>query len=310
MAMADSRMKLQASLPVVSFDYAGLVAWAQGFVSKYNGLVVTEDQIPEIREVMAEINKAKINIDNARKETVKELSAPLKDFEGKIKQVNAIFDETYRFLGDQVQHFVEQEREAKRKLVLDIIADELASRQAEIEPFDIPVQDKWLNKSTSQKAVREAVLGIIDQRIESERLRRQAVQVRQERAAAIEQAVKAANSEHSINMPVHKFMDSLCTDPDTDFSAVCDHIKKAAESEVARLSAASTFSAVPQPAQKQPVETPASHEPAACALPTAESGPDKTMSIIISFSPANEGAVRQALAELKKHCTSYGARVR
>ena len=310
MAMADSRMKLQASLPVVSFDYAGLVAWANGFVSKYKGLVVTEEQIPEIRDIMAEINKAKINLDNARKETVKELSAPLKDFEGKIKQVNAIFDEVYRFLGDQVQHFVEQEREAKRKLVLDIIADELASRQAEIEPFDIPVQDKWLNKSTSQKAVREAVHGIIDQRIESECLRRQAVQARQERAAAIEQAVKAANAENGISMPVHKFMDSLNTDPDTDFSTVCDRIKKAADTEVSRLSEGTTASVVQQPAQEQPVETPVSQEPAACALPTAESGPDKTMSIIISFSPANEGAVRQALAELKKHCTSYGARVR
>lgn len=310
MAMADSRMKLQASLPVVSFDYAGLVAWANGFVSKYKGLVVTEDQIPEIRDIMAEINKAKINLDNARKETVKELSAPLKDFEGKIKQVNAIFDETYRFLGDQVQHFVEQEREAKRKLVLDMIAEEITARQNEIEPFDIPVQDKWLNKSTSQKAVREAIQGIIDQRIESDRLRRQAVQARQERAAAIEQAVKAANAENGINMPVHKFMDTMSADPDTDFSTVCDRIKKAAEAEVARLSAATAATTVQPPAQEQPVAAQATPEPAACALPTVESGPDKTMSIIISFSPANEGAVRQALAELKKHCTSYGARVR
>ena len=199
--MEDSRMKLQTSLPAVSFDYAGLVAWAQGMTSKYQGLVVTEDQVAEIRVCMSDLNKAKISVDNSRKETVKKLSAPLKEFEGQIKKVTAIFDATYRSLSEQVQHFVEQERENKRGVVQNAISEELDKRKGEVQPFAIPIQDKWLLKSTTLKSIREAVQGIIDQRIESLRLQQQAEQARAERASAIEQAVKAATGRLAVSAP-------------------------------------------------------------------------------------------------------------
>lgn len=304
--MEDSRMKLQTSLPAVSFDYAGLVAWAQGMTSKYQGLVVTEDQVAEIRVCMSDLNKAKISVDNSRKETVKELSAPLKTFETQIKQVTAIFDETYKFLGDQVQNFVEQEREEKRKVVLDIIAEELAAHQGEIESFAIPVQDKWLNKSTAQKAVREAVQGIIGQRIESLRLQQQADQARTERASAIEQAVKAANAEYHLELSVAQFMTQWHTSLSTPLDDVCKDITGAAQRTLARQEERRTAQ-YSQPVEKLVAPMPST---ANVAAPTADAGPDKTMSIIISFSPANEGAVRLALAKLKEHCTSYGARLR
>ncbi len=314
MALEERRMNLQSSLPTVSFDLAGLVAWAQGMTSKYEGLVVTEDQVPEIKDCMAEINKAKISLDNARKETVKKLSAPLKEFEAQIKKVTAIFDDTYKALGDQVQNFVEQERKKKRGVVQEIITEELNARKQDVQPFPIPIQDKWLNKSTSLKSIREAVQEIIGQRIESERMRHHAEQARVERASAIEQAVKAANAECGIELSVAQFMTPRNSDLGTPLDAVCAEIKTVAEREVARLAAikdavrtarpATTVSHTPpQSVDRQP-------DAQAAPLPNVAAGPDKTMSIIITYSPAKEQEVRAALANLKGTCTTFCARLR
>lgn len=310
--MEDSRMKLQTSLPAVSFDYAGLVAWAQGMTSKYQGLVVTEDQVAEIRVCMSDLNKAKISVDNSRKETVKKLSAPLKEFEGQIKKVTAIFDATYRSLSEQVQHFVEQERENKRGVVQNAISEELDKRKGEVQPFAIPIQDKWLLKSTTLKSIREAVQGIIDQRIESLRLQQQADQARAERASAIEQAVKAANAEYQLELSVAQFMTQWHTSLSTPLDDVCKDITSAAQralarqaerKEPARPSAAGLLSnkwVAPQTSAATAVTT----------APAAEAVPDKTMSIIITYSPAKEGEVRLALAKLRGLCTTFSARAR
>ena len=304
--MEDSRMKLQTSLPAVSFDYAGLVAWAQGMTSKYQGLVVTEDQVAEIRVCMSDLNKAKISVDNSRKETVKKLSAPLKEFEGQIKKVTAIFDATYRSLSEQVQHFVEQERENKRGVVQNAISEELDKRKGEVQPFAIPIQDKWLLKSTTLKSIREAVQGIIDQRIESLRLQQQADQARAERASAIEQAVKAANAEYQLELSVAQFMTQWHVSLSTPLDDVCKDITSAAQRALARQEERS----VPAPAARRWVAPQTSAAPAVTTAPAAEAGPDKTMSIIITYSPANDGEVRLALAKLRGLCTTFSARAR
>ena len=312
MPLENSRMKLHVSPPAVSFDFAGLVAWARGMTGKFENLVVTEDQVPEIKECMAELNKAKISLDNSRKETVKELSAPLKAFEGQIKQVTSIFDETYKFLSDQVQHFVEQEREKKREIVQAAIAEELAVRKDEVQAFAIPIQDKWLNKTTSIKSIREAVQGIIDQRIESLRLQQQAEQARAERASAIEQAVKAANAEYQLELSVAQFMTQWHTSLSTPLDDVCKDITGAAQRALARQ-AERKESARPSTAGLLSNKWVAPQTSAATAVttaPAAEAGPDKTMSIIITYSPAKEGEVRLALAKLRGLCTTFSARAR
>ena len=306
MPLENSRMKLHVSPPAVSFDFAGLVAWARGMTGKFENLVVTEDQVPEIKECMAELNKAKISLDNSRKETVKELSAPLKAFEGQIKQVTSIFDETYKFLSDQVQHFVEQEREKKREIVQAAIAEELAVRKDEVQAFAIPIQDKWLNKTTSIKSIREAVQGIIDQRIESLRLQQQAEQARAERASAIEQAVKATNAEYHLELSVAQFMTQWHTSLSTPLDDVCKDITSAAQRALARQEERS----VPAPAVRRWVAPQTSAATAVTTAPAAEAGPDKTMSIIITYSPAKEGEVRLALAKLRGLCTTFSARAR
>lgn len=275
---------MQTQLPVVKFDYESLVAQANAMVAKYEGLIVTEDQVKEIKKDMAELNATKARIDNARKEVVKKINEPVKAFEAQIKDVCAIFDRAWQHLNEQVQAFVQKEKEEKREIVKAAIQEELELQKDAIEPFPIPVQDNWLNKTTSMKAVREAIKNIIAQRIEMEAMRCRVEQARNERAAAIEQAVKAAN-ESGASLSVSQFMTSANLDLDTPLAEVVNRVSKAAEQQTAK----------PEP------DT---------ASNKGEPHPDITMSILITFSPKNEAAVRFAITKLKSLCTSLAARRR
>lgn len=298
-ATIDPAMKLQTRLPVVTFDYEGLMAWAMCMTEKYSGLVVEEDQVKDIKKDMAELNASKIRVDNARKETAKVLMAPIKEFEAQVKKVCGVFDDAYRALGEQVKFFEDKERDAKREVVKGVIEEELAAQTSKIRPFPIPVQDKWLNKTTSLKSIREAIQGIIAQRIETEALQRQAEQARQERAAAIEQAVKATNAEYGVSLAVARFMTPGNMDLETPLSEVCGGIMGAARLEVEK--------GRPQTALQAREQTTAAPIP---GPPADAAAPDKTLSIILTYVPANEGAVSFALEQLKKFCTSFGVRRR
>lgn len=297
-ATIDPALKLRTSLPAVSFDLEGLTAWATAMTEKYSGLVVEEGQVKDIKKDMAELNAAKIRVDNARKETVKVLTAPINEFEAQIKKVCGIFDNTYRALGEQVKAFEEKERDAKREVVKGIIKEELAAQAPKVRLFPIPVQEKWLNKTTSLKSIRESIQGIIAQRIETEALQRQAEQARQERTAAIEQAVKAANAEYGVCLAVARFMIPGSMDLETPLSEVCRAIMDAARQEAKKGLA----QVAPQTQEKADAPI--------CAPSTVAAAPDITLSVILTCAPANERAVAFALEQLKKLCTSFGVRRR
>lgn len=287
--MTDEAFDMRTRAPVIIFDYAGLEAQAKAIVAKYAGLVVSEDQVKDIKKEMAEINALKIRLDSARKEAKRQIEAPVKEFEAQVKKICAIFDRTYAELRAQVEAFVEKEREEKRGKVQAIIDEELQAASARVAPFPLPAQESWLNKTTTLKSVREAVRGIIEQRIQSEAAQRQAEQARTERASAIEQAVRAANAEYGTALTVAQFMSPGNLNPETPLTDITMGIMQAAQA-----------AANAQAARPVPAPTP---RPQA-----AEAAPEKSLSIILRFSAENEGAVRFALNNLKKLCTEFAVR--
>lgn len=287
--MTDEAFNMRTRAPAISFDYDGLEARAKAIVAKYEGLMVSEDQVKDIKKEMAEINALKIRLDNARKEAKRQIEAPVKEFEAQIKKICAIFDRTYAELRAQVEAFVEKEREEKRGKVQPIIEEELQAASARVAPFPIPIQESWLNKTTTLKSVREAVRDIIEQRIQSEAAQRQAEQARTERASAIEQAVRAANSEYGTALTVAQFMSPGNLNLETPLTDVTMGIMQAAQA-----------AANAQAARPGPAATPRAQ--------AAQAAPEKSLSIILRFFAENEGAVRFAIGKLKNLCTEFAVR--
>ena len=281
-------VKITPTAPTVVWNYEEMEAWARGVVEKYQCLVVTEDQVTDIKGIMADINARKIALDNARKRTIAELKKPLDDFSAQVKRVMDIFDETYAALSAQVQAFTNAEREKKRYVVEDIIKEVMGAY--DIEPFEIPVQDKWLNKSTTQKTIREAVVDIINQRIEADSARRAAELAQRDRCAAIEAHVQALNKQSGVDVPLAQFMAPLFTDVARPLEEILSLVGQRHAEAVAPLRSAGNSPPLPTT-----VDNTAS---------------DTTVAIIITYHHDKAEQVRAIVNQLRGVCSSVSCRRR
>lgn len=315
MLKGATQLNVESTLPVLAFNFEGLKTWAESLTKRYADLVVTEDEIADAKRDMAELNKNKARLEEARKETVRRVSEPIRAFESQIKDVVGLFDAAYAKLGSQVRAFEDAQREEKRNKVQELIGQCFADAfgaHGDWPDFEIPVQEKWLNKTTSLKAVREDVAAIIQRHIEEEQRKAALEQARQDRAAAIENHVKGLNEKHGLNLPVSRFivnMGSLSERPLADVLADIDQAYADAldqrEKQRQAMRSARPASGWPTPPKQAPDEqaAPEAERPAAPASTRA-------MSIVIQYETSKEAQVKACLENLKKLCVNYGARRR
>ena len=227
-ATATPELKIEPKLPVLSFNFEQLKAWATSLTERYANMVVTEEAIADVKRDMADINRAKKIVDDSRKEAVRRVSEPIRIFEGQIKEVCAIFDTAYSKLGEQVKTFEDTQREEKRNNVLELIGQCFADAfgaHGDWPDFDIPIQEKWLNKTTSMKSIREDIAAIIQRHIEEEQRKASLEQARQDRAAAIENHVKALNQLHGLNLSLSRYLGTGNLDMSIPLSRVLENIE-------------------------------------------------------------------------------------
>lgn len=301
--LKDTEQKLSievaSTLPVLHLDFDQLKAWADGLTARYADLVVTEEAIADVKRDMAELNKNKAKLEEARKETVKRISEPIRAFETQIKEVCGIFDTAYAKLGSQVKAFEEAQREEKRAVVHKIIANAVCESGYGLT---IPVQDKWLNKTTSLKSIQEDVAAIVRNYIEEAQRRKALEQARQDRAAAIESHVHSLNERYGFKFSVSSFVVGQFMNMDTPLAEVLTRIESAFKAEQAKRDLQNNIAVEQKPASvEQP--TPKIEQPAPAATTRA-------MSIVLEYAVSNEAKVQACLATLKTLCVGYGARYR
>ena len=310
MTTASPEFRIEPQLPVLACNFEQLQAWATGLTERYANMVVTEDALVEVKKDMAELNKHKARLEDARKETVRQVSEPIRAFESQIKEVVGIFDSAYAGLSGQVKAFEEAQREEKRSVVEGIIREEVTAAFAQDAPRpNIPVQDKWLNKTTSLKTIREDVAAIIQRHIEEEQRRKALEQARHDRAAAIESHVQALNEKYNLNMPVSRFLVGMGMNTERTLSnvladitqAYADAIELRQAEEAARKTLAECSSPV---SDKKPCHSE--------IVKSERQAPAQTraMSIVLEYDVANEARVKACLETLNSLCVNFGARYR
>jgi Protein of unknown function (DUF1351). len=300
-----AQLKVDSTLPVLSFNFKQLKKWALGLTERYTDLVVTEDAIADVKRDMAELNKARKAVDDARKETVRQVTEPIRAFETQIKEVCGIFDTAYTKLGNQVKAFEDAQREEKRKAVFALIEQELESNEITME---IPIQDSWLNKTASMKSVRESVAAIITREIERRRALQAQEQAKCDRAAAIESRVQSLNQQYGLNLSVSSFVVGKFMDMGTPLADVHEWLDTAFKAEAARIE---------RQKQAASCSSPVEHKPA-CVSKNAESerqaataqAQTRVMSIVFEYDVAKEAQVKACLENLKNLCARFGARCR
>src|SRR5699024_306627 len=96
-------------------------------LKKYEGLVFTEENTAEIRNVIAELRKGKTAADNFRKAKKKEAIAPVTEFENDVKAIVKMFDDVINPINDQLKEFEERRRNEKRQEIEKIIDETVES---------------------------------------------------------------------------------------------------------------------------------------------------------------------------------------
>ena len=304
----NSELQIKEKLPVLSFNFEQLRAWATELAGRYAAIAVTEEAIADVKRDMADLNKARKAVDDARKEAVRRVSEPIRAFETQIKEVCAIFDAAYSTLGEQVKAFEDAQREEKRKVVMALILEEVDGAYGTDGPrLAIHIQDSWLNKSASLKSVREAVQAIIQKDVEDERRRKALEQAAQDRAAAVENHVVMLNKMHGMNMPVTRFLVGKALDLNAPLDTVLAAIGQAFEREKEKAQREQEQAASAAPASPVAVGGARSNNAPHSPAPPAQT---RAMSVVFEYDIANETQVQACLETLKPLCVNYGARNR
>ncbi len=303
MTTATPELKIEPKLPVLAFNFDQLKAWATALAEHYANIVVTEEAIADVKRDMAELNKNKAKLEEARKETVRRVSEPIRAFETQIKEVCGIFDTAYAKLGNQVKAFEDAQRDAKRKDVEGLIIEANLNAFGNPAHLDIPIQEKWLNKTTSWKVIREDLAAIIQRYIEEEQRKASLEQARQDRAAAIENHVKALNQLHGLNLSLSRYLGTGNLDMSIPLSRVLENIEGhfKVEADLRKTEASARAALAETSAPQRPAE------PAPSPTPPAQT---RAMSIVLEYDTINEARVKACLETLKPLCVSFGARYR
>lgn len=119
------------------------------------GLVATDESIKATKASRAEVNKLKKAIGDVRKEYKTAWNAPFELFESTLRGLEKDCDEASQELKLTIDGFEETQREERKQKVQALI-EEMAPNYG-VKAEDLPIADKWLLKSTSQKTITQEI---------------------------------------------------------------------------------------------------------------------------------------------------------
>lgn len=119
------------------------------------GLVATDESIKATKASRAEVNKLKKAIGDVRKKYKRAWNVPFELFETTLRALESDCDSASQELKLTIDGFEETQKEERKQKVQALI-EEMAPNYG-VKPEDLPIADKWLLKSTSQKTITQEI---------------------------------------------------------------------------------------------------------------------------------------------------------
>lgn len=160
-------------------------------LEKYKGIVVTDDNLKDCKDIQKSLSKLKKDIDSNRKEVKKLLEAPIKNFEVQCKELVSLISEVDTPIKEGIAIFDEKKREEKREYARDIIKEALNEYPLDDKYSNsLTVLDKYTLVATSKKAIK----GDIFNRVEGlYKIQEEEKRVYQENLVIIKETIDQAN---------------------------------------------------------------------------------------------------------------------
>lgn len=141
---------------IVFNDYDYLLQRAKNVAEVINNTPLTEDNVAEVKQTLANARKVTNGLDTARKDLKKMVMGNFNEIEEKIKYIISVIDDADETLRDKVRALEEAERQEKRKTIFEIWEKRLIHYMFPKyipDAFDRWIQPKHLNKTATMKAV-------------------------------------------------------------------------------------------------------------------------------------------------------------
>ena len=136
---------------VIGFDEK-YVEQSISYAKQYMNIVVTKDNMKDMKDKLATLRKEKTAVNDAKKKVKSRVMEDYKGFEDNIKKVLKAFDESINNINKQVKVFEDEETEARKKQRQAVINEmiEKCLHEKRLVPHiaaQFEFDDKWLNKS-------------------------------------------------------------------------------------------------------------------------------------------------------------------
>lgn len=146
-------------LQPIKFNFEELKGKLTESLEKYQGLVVTEDNLDDSTKTRAELNNLKKSIEDERKRIKKEWNEPYVAFENQIKELVGLVDKPIQCLDTQIKTFENTRKENKREEIQKFFDE---NNTNELIKLDIIFDEKWLNKGEKIEKIKETILSTLE----------------------------------------------------------------------------------------------------------------------------------------------------
>lgn len=141
----------------IDFDgYEQYKEMAADIAEYINGIELTEDNVKDVKKVLADARKVTDGLNRERINIQKAINSDYKEFKGKVDELIGIIDEADSALRDKVRVLEEAEREAKKEAIIELWYKRVVHYRIYnyfTKAYELWMTPQHLNKSMSMKAV-------------------------------------------------------------------------------------------------------------------------------------------------------------
>lgn len=188
----------------LTWNNAELAKYLEEKLEKYNGLVVTEDNLKEMKSVLKEIVSIHTKLTRFGTDKKRELKIPYNTFTAELEQVFAVVSRVKNPIANQINEFEQQEMLKRKETVLNMVEDKAQSLgvREEYKNRVIPNPKWWENKTAKMSdvalAIDEMVKNVLEQQQNDDDLKR----MQAEKVEMIKMKIDLFNQNYTLDTPI------------------------------------------------------------------------------------------------------------
>lgn len=198
----------------MTWNNAELAKYLEEKLEKYNGLVVTEDNLKEMKSVLKEIVSIRTKLTRFGADKKRELKIPYNTFTAELEQVLAVVSRVENPIANQINEFEQQEMLKRKETVLKMVEDKAQSLgiREEYKNRVMPNPKWWENKTAKMSdvalSVEEMLKSVLEQQQNDDDLKR----MQAEKVEMIKMKIDLFNQNYALDTPIQYEEIQHCVD--------------------------------------------------------------------------------------------------